>query len=228
MAGQHNIGATMASGMKSIVVTARLKYQTGGGWTLLHNKWTLRPSVWLAGHGFYDLLDEMLRDAKLTEQADQVEDCEVKLFAVSRAPLMQRSGNAGPSFTAGASGGQCITCFLAANVTVAEVIDQVGTNAFSFEIRPPAPRRAPPVDPEQPTILDNIRVSGQQRVALPEKKQFSRMHGNHELYNALIDLLAEHNLRFRKDLVADKPTRLVDTLTRAFFFCAPKVCQSPT
>lgn len=156
----------------------------------------------------------MLRDAKLAEQAYRVEDCEVKLFAVSRPALMQRSGNAGPSFTTGASGGQCITCFLAANVTVAEVIDQVGTNAFSFEIRPPAPRRAPPMDPEQPTILDNIRVSGQQRVALAEKKQFSRMHGNHELYNALIDLLAEHNLRFRKDLAcrrqADSSRRHLD------------------
>eukprot|EP00873_Tetraselmis_striata_P011073 jgi/Tetstr1/431337/TSEL_021028.t1 len=32
----------MASGMKPIVVTARPKCQTGGSWTLLHNKWTLR------------------------------------------------------------------------------------------------------------------------------------------------------------------------------------------
>jgi hypothetical protein len=168
---------------------------------------------WVIGNTCMQLLERLLRENGHASIADQLGVSEVQMSCARsigvQAPLANKRSRQQDIIVA--------TTFL--EDILGEALDVMQSDELSFAITTPLPNRLTHVD-----ATATLLRAASSNLHLPPRKNFSRMTGVDELYNAVLDYLGTQGVGWTHDQL---PTGklFVDHICKAFFVLTPKVCQ---
>ena len=174
------------------------------------------PSEWVKSNACLALLARLLREHGEATLADRLSDCEIVLKCT-------RSVGVHNSFTSKrARGNEEIIATTFLPDSVAETLLATGSDELHFAVSPPPE----PVRETRDATELLMRAASSRNLALPPRKSFSRMTGEHNLYSAVVDYLEQQGMGWT---VTQLPSGklFLDHVTKAFWVLTPKVLPLP-
>ena len=184
-----------------------------GARELVPHSYIRLESVWVEQNTCLQLLDKLLREHEHAQLADKLSECIVTLKCRRAA-----HGNAPCGFKRPRSTEVIVaTLFLADNL--ADTLTTTESDELYFYVTLPTPAAPAPV-----VDATRLLMRASTSCRLPARKAFKRMHGEHELFNSIVDYLESEGVGWG---ISDLPlgTEFVEHVTRCFWSLTPKVWQ---
>lgn len=176
---------------------------------------TKLDSVWASENTCLQWLERILREHDQSELADKLPECHIVLKC--RRPSL---GTA-PSGFKRARSSEVVVATVFLEDKLADALAATESEDLLFFVTPPAPARPALV---RDATAQLMRASTGLR--LPDRKDFKRMTGQHELYNSVIDYLERDGLGWGAPELPQGRT-FVEHVCNCFWVLTPKVCQVP-